>query len=297
MLSEANFLLLDEPTNHLDIPSREALESALLEYEGTLLVISHDRYFMNRIADTIYTLSQKGIKAYTGNYDAYLEQSKDKKETAPSAGQPVKEKKENTYKKRKEEAAEKRKVQAALRRAEDTVERLEQQIQELEEQLCQPEIASDYEAALDLTRQAEALRAQHEEQMAVWKLYVNRPTRWKKKVKKKQSIRRYFAFSVTDYSAAKGFISSINRPPSSPSSAISMVMGFSRFKLKIPIRDFASTRYRPVDRWIGKRYLLTAATNRFTLSPVDNKTLIFCIFLRLRFSCVMREKPLCFLPW
>ena len=80
----------------------------------------------------------------------------------------VKEKKENTYKKRKEEAAEKRKVQAALRRAEDTVERLEQQIQELEEQLCQPEIASDYEAALDLTRQAEALRAQHEEQMAVW---------------------------------------------------------------------------------------------------------------------------------
>ena len=168
MLSEANFLLLDEPTNHLDIPSREALESALLEYEGTLLVISHDRYFMNRIADTIYTLSQKGIKAYTGNYDAYLEQSKDKKETALSAGQPVKEKKENTYKKRKEEAAEKRKVQAALRRAEDTVERLEQQIQELEEQLCQPEIASDYEAALDLTRQAEALRAQHEEQMAVW---------------------------------------------------------------------------------------------------------------------------------
>ncbi len=168
MLSEANFLLLDEPTNHLDIPSREALESALLEYEGTLLVISHDRYFMNRIADTIYTLSPKGIKAYTGNYDAYLEQSKDKKETAPSAGQPIKEKKENTYKKRKEEAAEKRKVQAALRRAEDTVERLEQQIQELEEQLCQPEIASDYEAALDLTRQAEALRAQHEEQMAVW---------------------------------------------------------------------------------------------------------------------------------
>ena len=76
MLSKANFLMLDEPTNHLDIQSCEALESALQSYEGTLLIISHDRYFINKLADKIYALTPNGIEQYIGNYDTYLEKQK-----------------------------------------------------------------------------------------------------------------------------------------------------------------------------------------------------------------------------
>ena len=76
MLSKANFLLLDEPTNHLDIMSREALEKAMLTYDGTLIVISHDRYFLNKVIDKIYELEENGIKQYLGNYSYYLEKKK-----------------------------------------------------------------------------------------------------------------------------------------------------------------------------------------------------------------------------
>lgn len=72
MLSKSNFLLLDEPTNHLDIMSREALEDALLNYDGTVLVISHDRYFLNKVIGKIYELNIDGIKEYLGNYDYYI---------------------------------------------------------------------------------------------------------------------------------------------------------------------------------------------------------------------------------
>ncbi len=72
MLSKSNFLLLDEPTNHLDIMSREALEDALLNYDGTVLVISHDRYFLNKVIEKIYELNIDGIKEYLGNYDYYI---------------------------------------------------------------------------------------------------------------------------------------------------------------------------------------------------------------------------------
>ena len=73
MLSNANFLLMDEPTNHLDIDSKEVLEEAILDYDGTLFVISHDRYFLNRVTDKILDLTSEGIKEYLGNYNYYLE--------------------------------------------------------------------------------------------------------------------------------------------------------------------------------------------------------------------------------
>src|SRR5699024_10123256 len=72
MLSNANFLLMDEPTNHLDIDSKEVLEEALQSYEGTALIISHDRYFLNKVADKILEMSEDGIKEYLGNYDYYI---------------------------------------------------------------------------------------------------------------------------------------------------------------------------------------------------------------------------------
>src|SRR5690554_7310959 len=73
LLCQANFLLMDEPTNHLDIDSKEVLEETLLDYDGTVFVISHDRYFLNRVADKILELTEEGIKEYLGNYDYYLE--------------------------------------------------------------------------------------------------------------------------------------------------------------------------------------------------------------------------------
>ena len=76
MLSQNNFLLLDEPTNHLDIDSCEALEQALQQYEGTLFIISHDRYFINKLASKIYTLTESGTVEYIGNYDDYSAQIK-----------------------------------------------------------------------------------------------------------------------------------------------------------------------------------------------------------------------------
>ena len=76
MLSEANFLILDEPTNHLDIASKEILESALNRYEGTVLFVSHDRYFINRTATRILNLTEQKIVNYIGNYDYYLEKKK-----------------------------------------------------------------------------------------------------------------------------------------------------------------------------------------------------------------------------
>ena len=76
MLSKANFLLLDEPTNHLDIMSREALEDSILGYDGTVVVISHDRYFLNKVITRILELNQDGLKEYLGNYSYYIEKKK-----------------------------------------------------------------------------------------------------------------------------------------------------------------------------------------------------------------------------
>ena len=91
MLQEDNFLLLDEPTNHLDIPSREALEDSLMDYDGTMLVISHDRYFLNKVVNKIFDLKETGINQYLGNYSYYLEKrqpeikTSDKKEPDSTA--------------------------------------------------------------------------------------------------------------------------------------------------------------------------------------------------------------------
>ena len=77
-----NFLILDEPTNHLDIDNKEVLENALIDYEGTILFVSHDRYFINRIATKVVELSEKGEKLYLGDYDYYLEKKQEEEEIA-----------------------------------------------------------------------------------------------------------------------------------------------------------------------------------------------------------------------
>lgn len=158
LLSGANLLLLDEPTNHLDIGSCEALENALQEYEGTLLVVSHDRYLINKIADKIYALEEDGAVCYLGNYDEYLERSKERAEEKKT--EKVSTPKINEYKQKKERLAALRKDRAALKRMEEQIAVLEEETATLEARLSDPEIASDYE---EITRISSLLAEKREE--------------------------------------------------------------------------------------------------------------------------------------
>ena len=166
MLSRANFLLLDEPTNHLDIASSEALENALQQYEGTLFIVSHDRYLINKLADRIYWLTPEGAIAYQGSYDAFLEQRRSQQAAQPKAESSPR--KGNDYEKRKAAQAALRKQRAQLRRLEDRIEELDAQIEALNTQLSDPAVASDYEKAIDLTRQLDEARAESESLMEEW---------------------------------------------------------------------------------------------------------------------------------
>ena len=165
MLSKANFLLLDEPTNHLDIGSCEALEDALSGYDGTLFVVSHDRYLINKLADKIYVLGKDGARLYLGNYDAYLEQ-RDREQQAQQAEAPAP--KVNLYKQRKERESALRKKRTALRRLEEAIEANEAQAVQLEEQLSQPEVAADYEQVTQLSEEIARLHQEGERLLGEW---------------------------------------------------------------------------------------------------------------------------------
>ena len=144
MLAKPNLLILDEPTNHLDIGSREALEKALLSYPATAIIVSHDRYFVNRLATKIYTVSTCGTTEYMGNYDYYLQKYQPEKK-------PYSEKKEkdNSYLREKEQKSKLRKAENQLIRCEEKIEKLELIISSLEDELLKT--ASDYERAMELT--------------------------------------------------------------------------------------------------------------------------------------------------
>ena len=165
MLSKANFLLLDEPTNHLDIGSCEALEDALSGYDGTLFVVSHDRYLINKLADKVYVLGKEGAKLYLGNYDSYLEQ-REKEQAAVEEQRP--EPKVNLYKLRKEREANLRKKRTALSRLESQIEENDQQIKTLEQQLEDPEFAADYEAVVAASQEISGLHQKAEDLLMEW---------------------------------------------------------------------------------------------------------------------------------
>lgn len=171
MLSKANLLILDEPTNHLDIGSCEALENALLGYDGTLFVVSHDRYLINKLADKIYYLTPSGTTLYLGNYDAYLE-ARQKQEAAKAAAEAENENavpKANTvYKQKKERASEIRKRRAALSKCEREIEAAEAEIDTLNGQLSNPETASDYEKMMEITNKITEQKALADSLMNDW---------------------------------------------------------------------------------------------------------------------------------
>ncbi|MGN1442766.1 MAG: ABC-F family ATP-binding cassette domain-containing protein, partial [Acutalibacteraceae bacterium] len=164
MLSGANFLILDEPTNHLDIKSREALESAFDDYDGTLLVVSHDRYFINRLATRIIRLGKDGAESFIGNYDSYVEHitKTEKPVKAPEKS------KENAYKRQKEHESEIRRTKGKIARLEKQIDELDEKADALQHQINNPDNAADYEKILELTNQLNENTQNQEELMLEW---------------------------------------------------------------------------------------------------------------------------------
>ncbi len=148
MLSKPIFLILDEPTNHLDIISREVLENALLDFNGTLLVVSHDRYFINKLASRIIHLTHDGAVSIDGNYDTYVSY---REEHSISEAKQEKKPAVNEYKLRKEQAKEERMRKSRINKLEAEISSLEEQISETEGLLSTPEISGNYEKLLQCT--------------------------------------------------------------------------------------------------------------------------------------------------
>lgn len=168
MLSKANMLLLDEPTNHLDIHSREALENALASYGGTLLIVSHDRYLINKLADRIVWLGKTGTVNIDGNYDRYIELKEAKAQSEQAVQVKAAEGKKNNYKERKERESTLRKLSGALKRCEQAIDEIGLKTAELAQQMSQPEIATDYEKTSALAQEIEALKEKEEALTAEW---------------------------------------------------------------------------------------------------------------------------------
>ncbi|MCR1934291.1 ABC-F family ATP-binding cassette domain-containing protein [Clostridium tepidum] len=176
MLSKANFLLLDEPTNHLDIMSREALEDALLNYDGTVLVISHDRYFLNKVVGKIYELNIDGIKEYLGNYDYYIHKkinpnrfdygaiTRENSKTKTQIHQERKKKKEKEKKLKQEKLK--------IKNLEDKITSLEEEINSLQEQLCLEEIYSDSVKSEKINKDIIAKQKLIEELYSEWENFM-----------------------------------------------------------------------------------------------------------------------------
>ncbi|OAA93492.1 ABC-F family ATP-binding cassette domain-containing protein [Clostridium coskatii] len=147
ILSKSNFLLLDEPTNHLDITSREALEEALLNYDGTVLVISHDRYFLNKSVNKIYELNENGAKEYLGNYTYYVEKKKNplRFEMEEEQSSKTKTQIQHDKKKKKELEKSKREKKSKVKNIEEEISNLEDHVLELQKKLCLEEVYSNPE--------------------------------------------------------------------------------------------------------------------------------------------------------
>ncbi len=166
MLRRDNFLLLDEPTNHLDLESREILESALEDYEGTILAVSHDRYFINRIAKRILYFEGAALLSLDGDYDAYL--LKKQSEAAPEKTEKAVGKGKETYLQKKAERATLAKLKSGISSAEKEIERLEKEEAEIETALSNPETASNYEKTAELCTRLEEIKTLLAEEMEKW---------------------------------------------------------------------------------------------------------------------------------
>ena len=174
MLSNANFLILDEPTNHLDIVSKEILEQALRDYTGTVLYVSHDRYFINQTATRILELTNQQLVNYIGNYDYYLEKKEELTSIyAPSAAadnveKPAQSAVKLDWKTQKEEQARQRKRENDLKKTEARIEELETRDAEIDEEMYQPEVATDVAKCVALSNEKAEIAAELEQLYEKW---------------------------------------------------------------------------------------------------------------------------------
>lgn len=178
MMQKSNLLILDEPTNHLDLNSKEILENALIDYPGTLLFVSHDRYFINRVTTTVIELSTEGAQEYLGDYDYYVEKKNEMIERAEFEQQEQQEnqapvqktvaQEKLNYLEEKERKQLERQRTRKIEELEQNIIEFEEEIATLEDQLCLPEIYADYEKASEITTKKQTLQEQLEACMAEW---------------------------------------------------------------------------------------------------------------------------------
>ncbi|MDQ0485161.1 ABC-F family ATP-binding cassette domain-containing protein [Guptibacillus hwajinpoensis] len=172
MMQKSNLLILDEPTNHLDLDSKEILEEALIQFPGTILFVSHDRYFINRIATRVLELSTDGVTAYLGDYDYYVEKKQELAELAAleqQASQPEQQTSGKTsFQQDKETKRQERQMLRRLEEIEKEVDTAENRMAALEEELCLPEVFEDHEKVMKLNEEMDYLRQKTETLMEEW---------------------------------------------------------------------------------------------------------------------------------
>lgn len=174
-LSDCNFLILDEPTNHLDMESKEVLEQALAKYEGTLLFVSHDRYFVNKCANVIYEMNEAGLTKYLGNYDDYMAKkeilSKDMAVAATSAStsENVTESK-LSWQEQKAKEAELRKAKKAIEKIEADIEECENKLAKIDEELSDPANSTNSAKLNELTAKRAEISDKLDELMEAWEV-------------------------------------------------------------------------------------------------------------------------------
>ena len=178
MMQKANLLILDEPTNHLDLDSKEILENALLDYPGTILFVSHDRYFINRIASKVVEMEKDGATEYLGDYDYFVEKKLEQAElkalaeNTQSSVNSVKQEK-NSYQQDKESKKLERQRLRRIEEIEGKIEELEQSIEKNEQLLCEPEIFQDHEKSLKILQENEQIKSDLEKLMEEWTLLAD----------------------------------------------------------------------------------------------------------------------------
>ena len=175
MLSEANLIILDEPTNHLDMTSKEILENAINNYTGTVLYVSHDRYFINQTAGRILELTNTKLINYLGNYDYYEEKKEEL--TATFAPETIKEKETKTisnnkqeYLERKAEAARIRKLKNDISKVEEQIKKYEDRLNELDKLLADPQIATNSAKLNEISSEQNQISETLDDLMQEWEV-------------------------------------------------------------------------------------------------------------------------------
>lgn len=170
MLSQSNFLLLDEPTNHLDLASKEVLEDALLEYDGTIFTISHDRYFLNKIATKVLEISQDDIKEYLGNYDYYVEKKNELENPIDSkvSHSITKTQLKEERRRKKMEENQKKQEKQSIKKLEEEISKQETRLNELELLMCDESIYANSEKSREIHEEYELIKGKLDELYTEW---------------------------------------------------------------------------------------------------------------------------------